>query len=442
MSVRLARPLAVLRRHPLWVGAGLAVLGFGMHVGIREYRVRVHRAEAAAALSHSDLEQAREQLAVCLRLRPGNAGLHLLAAQAARRAGLLDEASEHLEACKRLRGRTEADERLERTLLKAQGGGLAEVEGYLVARLEAKDPARNRILEALALANIQVYRLERGSALLRQLLEAEPDNVVALQMLGIVDELLNRADEALPRYRRALEFQPGNYRIRIQLAKALWGKGQIDEASRQFEQVLSTHRERAVLLGLARCRLQQGRAEEAGTLLDEALAQDANDAEALIQRGEVARENGGEAEAEVWLRKAYAVQPHNRQTAYQLAQCLLAQGRPRDAETFRRQVDRIDAEDRRLQELRKEALMVPGNPTPRYEVGAAALQRGDEEEGLRWLRGVLEIAPHHQPTHAALADYYQRRGQLERAAYHRSQAAGGAGPESGPALRVGERRPE
>ncbi len=426
MPLGLARPLAVLRRHPWASAAGLvllAVLGLGTFYGIREYRVRHHRAAAEAALSRCDFDRAREHLAVCLDLRPNDAGLHLLAAQVDRRDGRLDSASEHLDRCKDIRGRTEADERLERTMLTAQGGGLTEVEDYLLSRLRANDPACNRILEALAFGNIRVYRLERGAACLEELLAKEPENVTALHMLGIVSELMHQTDEAVGYYRRALAIQPGNYRIRLQLARALWQKGRVEEAGRLYEELLSEHREKGILLGLARYRIGQGRGEEGRRLLEELLAEHPRETEALLVLGKLDREAGREAEAEGWFRKVLDVQPHNREATYHLHQCLVAQAKTKEAETIQRRLNEIDADARRLDALRKQAIENPGDPKPRCEAGAIALKRGDEEEGLRWLLGVLNLNPDHGPTHAALADYYARRGEMDRAAFHRSRAS-------------------
>jgi tetratricopeptide (TPR) repeat protein len=429
MPLRLGRPLAAVRRHPVWGAAGLVLLaglGFGVREGIAMYRVREPRAAAEAALAQCDFDQAREHVAGCLRLRPRDAGLHLLAAQAARRAGLLDEAKQHLDACKAIRGRTEPDERLERTMLTAQGGGLPEVEDFLLYRVKANDPASARILEALAFGNIQVYRLNEAEACLQRLLELEPENVLALHHLGIVYETLHREKDALPLYERALKVQPANYRLRLQLARLLLRQKKTEEAARQFERIPPDHRERAVLLGLARCRDEQGAPDQARQLLDELLAKHPQDVEALILRGKLDMGVDRKADAEVWFRKAHAAQPHNREAVYQLFQSLQGQGKKEEAETYRRRVDEIDANRRKLETLRKRALENPGDVAARYEAGVLAVQIGDEEEGLRWLRGVLDMDPGHKPTHAALADYYERQGDADRAAFHRSRASGAA----------------
>jgi Tfp pilus assembly protein PilF len=59
------------------------------------------------------------------------------------------------------------------------------------------------------------------------------------------------------------------------------------------------------------------------------------------------------------------------------------------------------------------------DPAPRVEAARICMRNGQEQEGLRWLFGALQINPNHQPAHDALADYYERHGDTERARAHR-----------------------
>jgi Tfp pilus assembly protein PilF len=69
-----------------------------------------------------------------------------------------------------------------------------------------------------------------------------------------------------------------------------------------------------------------------------------------------------------------------------------------------------------------------------------SLRAGAAEEGLRWLNSALKEDPHYAPAHKALADYYQRHGDFNRAAQHRQKAGGkDAGTPATPA--EGRKRP-
>jgi len=61
----------------------------------------------------------------------------------------------------------------------------------------------------------------------------------------------------------------------------------------------------------------------------------------------------------------------------------------------------------------------PYDPALRYEAGMIFLQNGMTREGLHWLSTALDAYPAHRPTHEALAQYYEKAGQEDLAAYHR-----------------------
>ena len=96
------------------------------------------------------------------------------------------------------------------------------------------------------------------------------------------------------------------------------------------------------------------------------------------------------------------------------------------------------AEDlNRLAQLTRELMKSARDPSRCAEVGMILLRNGHDQEGLRWLSSVLQENPGHRPTHAALADYYERSGNPLLAARHRQLAqqdgtAGSALPPGGP----------
>jgi len=73
----------------------------------------------------------------------------------------------------------------------------------------------------------------------------------------------------------------------------------------------------------------------------------------------------------------------------------------------------------------------PHDAALRYEIGMIFMRRGQTQEALRWLSGALQEDPRHRPTHAALADYFQRTGQPGPAARHRKWLDQGGGGSSG-----------
>ena len=75
--------------------------------------------------------------------------------------------------------------------------------------------------------------------------------------------------------------------------------------------------------------------------------------------------------------------------------------------------------------------MHPSNgPRVPYEIGSIFLRLGQERLGLDWLYRALAHDPNHRPTHQALAEYYAKKGDQERAAQHAQRA--GVSLSSGP----------
>ena len=379
---------------------------------------------ARQALERRDFASARHHLAAYLAFRPHDASAHFLAARTARRAGLLEEAQRHLEQCERLGGMTEPTQ-LEWLLLRVQQGDL-KVAARLKATIPPDHPDVLLVLEALVRGYLQRERLQDALEALGLWLGQQPDSVPALIRRGWIWERLGRSPESLRDYGRAVEIEPDNKEARLGLAQGL-ARLQPGAAARHYECLRQRSPEDAsVLVGLARCYTDLGRAEEAGRLLDEVLARHPRHGEALTERGRADRAAGRSAAAEGWLRKAVALAPDDREALYQLVQCLQEQHKTGEAEQRRRDLDRLTYDLKRLDELLRAVARAPHAADLRREAGEIALRHGREEEGLRWLAGALREDPGHGPTHNTLADYFERKGQASRAQYHR-RLAGRAG---------------
>ena len=81
----------------------------------------------------------------------------------------------------------------------------------------------------------------------------------------------------------------------------------------------------------------------------------------------------------------------------------------------------------RISNLQAKAADYPHDPEPRREIGVLYLGLGEDDQGLRWLSSALQEDPRTGPTHAALADYFERVGKMDEAAFHRRQANGPGG---------------
>ena len=141
-----------------------------------------------------------------------------------------------------------------------------------------------------------------------------------------------------------------------------------------------------------------------------------------MERGRIALHTGHAADAETWLRQALAVDPSDRRSSYLLYQCLRSQGKDDEAKKQKDQADRVLADLTRLGILFEELVRAPNDPALHYELGVLYSRNGEELKGVRWFFSTLKLDPNHKPAHEALAAYYERIGDKERAAEHRRQA--------------------
>jgi tetratricopeptide (TPR) repeat protein len=425
MRSRFQAPLAFLRQHPIRALAVLvlvALLGVMGWMGSQRLRAERHLRAAQQAAERRDFAQAREHLAVCLEIMPGSGPVRFLAARTARRAGDLDLAQEHLRACARL-GFEPRSVEIEWALLAAKRGHFAEQEPFLWPLVEQDHPDMPVILEVLIDGYIQHYRMLRALRCLDLYLEGEPENVQAWLGRGWVCERLFYWADVVQSYRRAVELDPENEPARLRLAKALTVTGPPDEAAAEFEALRQGRPDDVeVLLGLARCRRQQGRLDDAGRLLDELTSRHPQEDAVLRERGRLALDTGDPAGAEKWLRKAVAKSPHDREARYDLYQCLKQQSKEKEAQESLSIFERLDADLKRIDWLTRQMQKTPYDPELYHEAGVLCLRNGSAEEGVRWLRLALRYDPRHRPSHQALADYFQSAGRLDLAAQHRQLA--------------------
>jgi Tfp pilus assembly protein PilF len=163
--------------------------------------------------------------------------------------------------------------------------------------------------------------------------------------------------------------------------------------------------------------------EQARELLDDLLTAQPDNVAALVERGRLALCQGQEAQAEEELSRAAALAPWHREAHRLLQRCLDSEGKSVLAEKCQAQLHELEDSDRQAGQLSLRFRKLPQDVSVRFGVAMWALHNGRETDGARWLFANLLIDPQHGPTHAALADYFERLGQPRRSAEHRRRAA-------------------
>jgi tetratricopeptide (TPR) repeat protein len=353
------------RKRLALVGLVLLVLAVvGGWLGWAEYHLRA----GERALGAHALTRARSHLDRYLRVHPGSARGHLLAARAARAAGDFEEADRHLQACERAGGDT-PELRLEGHLLEAQRGALSgPIEMLLWEYVKEDHPQTPLILEALALGYLYVYRLGEARDCLERWLAREPDNAQALFIRGLVRQGLQDQVGAGADYRRAVELAPEHFAARRWLAEYLLSGRQADEAAEHFERLRQEEPDNPeALFGLARCRRELGDRDAARQLLDRLLAEQTPRPAWLLERGRLAQAEEDHAGAEEWFRQAHALAPHEADHCYALAACLSRRGAGDEARRYRERGKEIERDLEQLRHLYEQMGKRPGDAELRYQ---------------------------------------------------------------------------
>jgi tetratricopeptide (TPR) repeat protein len=378
-------------------------------------------AAARAAVKAGRLEEAQSSLNLCLWVWPRSVPVHLLAARAARLRGDFAEAEAHLNRCLKLQhGATEAIQ-LEFLLMRVQRGEEDEVAPELISQYVANNsPETPLILETLARAYIFYLRYGQAFTCLSQWVAVAPDSAEPLRWRGWVLERLNDHEGAMKDYQRALELDPDLVPVRLRLAEMFLEKANAPKALPHLEWLNRQFPGRPdVLARLGACRSLQGESAEARRLLEAAVEQLPNDPVALLHLAKLELETNHPARAEQWLRRALKVDPTDTEVEFMLAASLQAQGRWEEARAVQEQHRKDTAMLKRVAKvLQNDAEGLNTDADAQSELGALFL-RTNPRVGLYWLHRALERDPHHQPTHQALATYYEGKGDLEKAAAHR-----------------------
>jgi tetratricopeptide (TPR) repeat protein len=421
-------PPATSRRRVRWwiVLTSLVALALAGWYGGRHLWGLYHLRAAESALQRYDFDGALSEFECCLRVWPHRVSTQLQAARAARRAEHYDRAEHYLAACEKSGITTETA--LERAMLRAQQGDLADTELPLQRPIVEGHPDAILFIEALARGYLVMHRHQNALNALEDLIEHDPEHPWAYFWRGKLHETIERPAEALADYRKAVELAPWQSAFRLQLALALLQAGQTARAGPHFEELLRQRpNDPRVLLGAARYERARAQPERALEYLDRLLRDQPENAEGWAQRGRAYRDQGNPTEAVRCLRKAFELQPRSYAIGFDLCTELYGLGQTREAKEIEKKVEHLKNEELAVDRLMARLAREKDTASVRYEIGRIYLRNDVDTQALHWFFCALQDDPNHRPTHEVLAEYYQRHGNAQAAAYHRQRA--GEGPQ-------------
>ena len=320
--------------------------------------------------------------------------------------------------------------RLQRILGQTQHGlGTKETDAELdrICMQGADNFSALQIYEARAKGYMSLYHVEAAMQTLNFWIEWQPRAATPRLLRAQLYEQLQSVRSAELDCQAAVQAQPHNVEARIKYAQLLLLAQKPDQATEQFQACLKiSPDEPRAQLGLIQMRVRDGG--------------DLTDVEQSLQKivdghhpSEI-REQALMLLTNVYLtRRAYAKVIEQLQEpdsmgrlSVPMCQALIrahvALKHMDKAEKYRRLLEEKNNRRQEVQELYTQIRNRPSDPDLRYQMAGLCRDEGDIEAALTWWCTAIVAEPRHQPSHEALAKYYQSVGNLTRANAHRGLA--------------------
>ncbi|HTD25141.1 MAG TPA: tetratricopeptide repeat protein [Terriglobales bacterium] len=245
-----------------------------------------------------------------------------------------------------------------------------------------------------------IKRLDEAIASYRKALQIGPDNVGALNNLGIALKDQGQLDEAVASYRKALQIGPDNAGVLNNLGNALWNKGLPDEAIASYRKALQISPDNVKALNNLGVALKdKGLPDEAIASYHKALEIEPDYVDALNNLGVALKDKGLLDEAIASYHKVLEIKPDDVDALNNLGNALAANGLLEEA----------------IASFRKALEIEPDYINALSNLGNALVDKGLPNEAIASYRKALKIKPDYfnalNNLGAALAD----KGLLDEA---------------------------
>jgi predicted Zn-dependent protease len=150
----------------------------------------------------------------------------------------------------------------------------------------------------------------------------------------------------------------------------------------------------------------------------------------LLARASLALSEKQSAEAEADLRRAVKLDPYDYAARYQLLLYLEQRGPEGETRDCKARLEQIVADQQQMYELAGKVRNAPRDPALRCALAKVLLRNGQPAEAIRWLESAIQEDPTYEPAHALLSEWYEKAGDLQRAAQHRAWVKQGGTPGS------------
>ncbi|QDT51886.1 TPR repeat-containing protein YrrB [Symmachiella dynata] len=248
-----------------------------------------------------------------------------------------------------------------------------------------------------AVALHQAGAWDRAAQAYEQILTADPQNVDALHLTGVIAHQRGEYEDAIQWIQRALQLRPRNATFHNNLGNALQAVGRYDAAEQHFQTALEISPQSVdARFNLGALRQEQGQWNAALAEFAAVVRQQPGMAKAYHRLGMIFKRQGQLAEAERCLSEALVHDPNFDEAALLLAKTHRAAGRTDEA----------------LQQFQRLCAKSPQQIDAHFELAATLLDCGRFDEAIVQLSNVIQRAPDHARAHHHLGVAHLRRLHL------------------------------
>ncbi len=284
-------------------------------------------------------------------------------------------------------------------------------------------------------------RVGEAIRLYRKVLQREPDNAAALNLLGIACFQQGDLKQAAASLQRAFALRSDLVGINYNLGIVFQALHRYDEAIQHFQKsVTSNPNDVEALNSLGAVLNANNRSAEAEQCLRRAIGLNPNYAEAHMGLANVLRTIGRPDEAIACYEAAILLKPRLAEAHLQLGETLQALGRhekatrsyelvlsfrPDSAEAHMNLGNALQAlghHEKAIRSYEKALLIKPGYAKAHYNLGNALQSLDRHDEAISCYQRALALEPRYPNAHTNLGNSLQARGHYEEAIHHCEQA--------------------
>lgn len=280
----------------------------------------------------------------------------------------------------------------------------------------------------LAQGNYEKARIE-----LRNVLQIEPDNALALYLSGEVAEKLNDYRTAAGMYQAAIDADPNHRAAIARLAKLFLFAGAADRALQLVEPALAKGEDSQLLTVRGAARIQSGDAEGGLSDARRAVEVDPDNSDAIALLAATYRRSAKNDEALTLLREAVKRHPDDSALRLVLAQLYVQLEDRGSAETELTELVRLNPKehkyryqlahfylgqknvDRAERVLRDAIAVEPDASELKLALSDFLATQRSRQQAERELRAFIAAEPDRAELRMGLGGFYERGGQLEQA---------------------------